>query len=399
MKLLAVALWLLLLVGAYRRGAEHSSGVRPAPSGVASFESALDQRDQLARSYGVSRFLRGLDASNLDAAREVAAAAGFWFEHQDYRLLMAGWVPIDADAAVDWAFARPAGLRNRATSAAFEALGFNDPPRAQYFLGSIDSPSLLDALHLSMVEGWARSDRKDELVAYLTDLPPSVSRQRATRALAKEILKRGPDELIAWVDMIEPDPDNAFKRVAFQKSASVLAEIDPARAARWVEEHLGRPYAAQTVDIVAQHWAQSDPEATLNWLVSLPEPSGEADWAKIVFTRWVARETRAAEAWVRSAAPSKPVDPLVRVLIRRYFDRDPAISMEWAHLIADPVVRTRVLTSAGRGWFRTAREAFMAWLPKSGLEIQVRDLILNTPTLEERKAALQGEQESEALRP
>ena len=66
MKLLAVALWLLLLVGAYRLGAEHPSGVRPAPSGVASFESALDERDQLARSFGVSLFLRGLDASLWD---------------------------------------------------------------------------------------------------------------------------------------------------------------------------------------------------------------------------------------------------------------------------------------------------------------------------------------------
>ena len=68
--------------------------------------------------------------------------------------------------------------------------------------------------------------------------------------------------------------------------------------------------------------------------------------------------------------------------------------MEWAHLVHDPVVRRRVQTAAGRAWFRKDPDAFMAWLPESGLESQVRDLILNTPTRDERNAARQQEQEA-----
>ena len=119
----------------------------------------------------------------------------------------------------------------------------------------------------------------------------------------------------------------------------------------------------------------------------------EADETKTLFTRWLADDTKSAEDWVRSAPPSTEVDPLVRVIIRRYFDRHPALAMEWAHLLHDPVVRTRVQTSAGRAWFRKDHDAFMAWLPESGLESQVRDLILNTPTRAERRAAHQAEQE------
>jgi hypothetical protein len=386
MKLLAATLWLALLVGAYSLGARDPSAAEPASSSIASFEAALHQRNPLSRSFEVSRFLRDLDARSVDGTLEAVEAAGFFFDHQEYRLLMAAWVPIDAVAAVDWAFARPGALKDRARSAALEALGFHDPTRALYVLHSIDDPDLADSLHLHMVEGWARAGRQDELTDYLSDQPPSVSRQRATLALSSEILKRGPDELIAWVDSIEADPGNGFKRVAFQKSANALAQVDPVRAARWLDDHLGRPYALQAPNIVAMYWAERDPAAALDWLVSLPEESEEADRTKTIFTRWLAADANSAEAWLRSAAPSQDVDPLVRVVIRRNFDRDPALALDWAHLIHDPVVRTRVQTSAGRAWFRKDRDSFMAWLPESGLESEVRELILNTPKLDELNA-------------
>jgi 3-deoxy-D-arabino-heptulosonate 7-phosphate (DAHP) synthase len=98
-----------------------------------------------------------------------------------------------------------------------------------------------------------------------------------------------------------------------------------------------------------------------------------------VFTPWLDDDTQSAEYWVRSAEPSTEIDALIRVIIRRYFDRRPDLAMEWAHLLNDPAVRTRVKTSVGRAWYRKNRDAFMAWLPESGLESQVRDLILNTP--------------------
>jgi hypothetical protein len=387
-------LWLVSLAGAYWLGARGPTRVEPGPASIASLEAALDQRNPLSRSFEVSRFLRDLDARSVDHTREVVEAAGFWFDHQEHRLLMDAWIPIDSVAAVDWAFARPVALRDRARNAALEAMGYHDPTRALYVLHALEDPDLVDTLHLYMVEGWARADRRDELTDYLTDMPPSESRQRATLALANEILKRGPDELIEWVEAIEADPSNAFKRVAFQKSAVSIARIDPVRAARWLDDHLGRPYALQAPDVVAMYWAEKDPAAALDWLVSLPEAHEEADRTKTVFTRWLDGDAKSAEAWLRSAIPSGKVDPLVRVIVRRTFDRDPALAMDWAHLLHDPTVRTRVQTSAGRAWFRMDRDAFMAWLPGSGLESQVRDLILNTPTLNERRAARQADPEA-----
>jgi hypothetical protein len=98
-----------------------------------------------------------------------------------------------------------------------------------------------------------------------------------------------------------------------------------------------------------------------------------------MFTHWLRRYAKPAESWARSTAPSGGIDPLIRVIIRRDFDRHPELAMEWAHLLQDPDVRMRVQTTAGRSWYQKDSEAFMAWLPESGLESRIRDLILNTP--------------------
>jgi hypothetical protein len=386
MKLLGGILWLLLLLGAYALGAGFPARTEPAVASTTSFEAALDHTNPLLRSFGISRSLRAMDAEGVDDVVAAVEAAGFWFDRQEYRLFMAAWVPIDPDEAVIWAFSRPGMLQDRASEAVLEALGYFNPSRALHVLQSIEDRDRADSLHILMAQGWARSDFRDGLAEHLVGQPASLYRQRATAALTNEILKDGPEALIAWVDTIEADPGNAFKRTAFQRAVNALAEIDPVRAARWVDEHLGRPYAKRAPNTVARRWAEEDPAAAMSWLVSLPPEIAVEETAKRIFTEWLKREAEAAEGWIVAEAPSEAVDPLIRVLVRRDFERRPDLAMGWAHLLHDPVVRTRVQMSAGRSWYRLDREAFLAWLPDSGLERQVQDLILNTPIRNELRA-------------
>lgn len=379
MKLLGATLWLLLLVVAYKLGVDSPARTAPVATPRTSLEAALAHRDPLSRSFGISRFLRGLDAQEIGDVVEVVEAAGFRFDRQEYRLLMAAWVPIDPDEAVLWAFSRPGLLQDRAVETAIEALGYSDSDRALYVLRSLEDRDRAEFLHLHMVQGWARSGRRDQLVKYLTAQPRSIHRQNATAALANEILKGGPDELIDWVDAIEADPGNAFKRAAFGRAAIALAQLDPVRAARWIDENLGRPYVSRVPNDVARLWAEKDTAAAMSWLVSLPKESTEEDRTKRIFTHWLERDRKSAESWARAETPSEAVDPLLRVIIRRDFDPHPARAMEWTHLLHDPIVRRRVQTSAGRSWYRKDPDAFLAWLPDSALEKPVRDLILNRP--------------------
>lgn len=79
-----------------------------------------------------------------------------------------------------------------------------------------------------------------------------------------------------------------------------------------------------------------------------------------------------------AATPDPAVDPAVRELVRRDFRSDPVSAMDWAYRIDDPVLRSHVQTSAGRSWYEQDPDGFEEWLPVSGLESEIRALILKS---------------------
>ena len=123
MKPLAAIVWLLLLVGAYRIGAEAPVRTESGSTPGTSFEAALDHRHPLSRSFDISRFLLGVDAQGIGDVVEAVEAAGHWFGRQEHRLLMAAWAPIDPDEAVIWAFSRSGMLQERAAAPSQEKSG------------------------------------------------------------------------------------------------------------------------------------------------------------------------------------------------------------------------------------------------------------------------------------
>ncbi len=82
-------------------------------------------------------------------------------------------------------------------------------------------------------------------------------------------------------------------------------------------------------------------------------------------------------AQIGAASPAKAVDPAVRVLVRRDSQLRPASALDWAHRLHNHTLRQRVLTAVGRAWLERAPAEFKAWLPDSGLEKQIQELILN----------------------
>lgn len=371
---IAAVVWLAALAVAYAVGSSTTSG-----SEVTELEQALAHRSPLERSLGLSGFLFGLNPDNIEATLERVEGQAYRFDPRDHQLLMDAWVRFDSPAAVDWALARPAPLKQRASIAAIRALGFHNPAAARSLLETAE-PESMDPMFYAMVDGWARSEYVDDLTSYLSRLRSGVNRQRATSALVTIILSDGVDELIAWVDHVPTDA--GFKRLAFQQAADVIALIDPPRAAEWVDRHLDEPYARQAPAVVSQHWFLRDPAAAMNWLITLPEESGQRERVERAFRRWFNAEPQEARAWLIASTPDSAVDPAVRELVRQEFGSDPGSAMDWAHRIDDPAQRLHVQTSAGRSWYQQDPDSFMEWLPESGLESQVRALILNGPAVD-----------------
>jgi hypothetical protein len=374
------ALWILALAAAFTLGRLEPVGIEAdSLLSLESFREAVDQRNPLARSFAISRFLRQLDAEKIDGVVEAIEARQRWFSERDHLLLMTAWIDFDEQGAMDWAFSQPGRFRRRATAAFTDALAFRNAAAARFLVDTQGDPVLAELLHDHMVKGLARSERKDELTEYIMHtIQPGDHRQKATNILTLEILKSGEEALIKWAEEIPDDASGNYKRTAFAKAANALAVIDPARAAQWIEGHQDRAYAEAALELIARRWAEWDPAGALDWLATLSAGKQRIKNVRSVFQDWLEKNPKQAETWLRSASPAEEVDPAVRVMVRRNYRRRPALALDWAHRIQNPTLRQRVLTEVGRSWFLGAPEAFKAWLPESGLEKRIQDEILST---------------------
>jgi hypothetical protein len=188
------------------------------------------------------------------------------------------------------------------------------------------------------------------------------------------------DELPSPRSIEEPERiEQCVESTSFQKAVYALSQIAPGRAAQWLDAHRGQSYAVGAQKVITQHWLERDPASAMDWVVELPGSDRRSDLVERSFKSWIELDADAAQKWALGASPAPGVDPAVRILVRRHFEQRPAEAMDWAFRIYAREPRLRVLLSAGRGWLRKDRDAFMAWLPESGLETRVRELILKRP--------------------
>jgi hypothetical protein len=260
---------------------------------------------------------------------------------------MTAWTSFDELGAVDWAFTRSGHFRGRASAAVIESLAFRNPSSALSAIDALNDPTALDQLHDHLISGWARSDSKDTLTRYITEIPRPMDRQRATQILALEILKGGVEASIKWADEIPDDADRNFKQTAVRRVASDVAGIDPERAAQWIDGQRDRPYAPIARDAIATRWVERDPEAAMNWLLTLPAGEERRKTIGSTFSTWLKSDPSAATIWLRSASPAKAVDPAIVVVVRRDSKRRPGSALDWAHLIHDDVLHCSELVAAG----------------------------------------------------
>ena len=79
MRVFWLSLWILALAAAFALGRFGSGVVAPAPSPASSFQEVLDEDEPVARAFGISVYLRQLNAENvLVLSDSVAPIPPFW---------------------------------------------------------------------------------------------------------------------------------------------------------------------------------------------------------------------------------------------------------------------------------------------------------------------------------
>jgi len=381
MRAILLALWLLSVVVAF--GVAHylvpsAETLRLRSSD--SFRSALDENNDLLRSYRMSAFLKDMTAAELPAALEAIEDRRLWLSPEDLRLFALSWARFDPAGALEEFSAWPANARDMARGAAFYAWGYYDPTAALEALDAVESKPEMAQLQFELVAGWSNRDDTQDLSDWIAALPESQTRQRYAGYYARALLRRGPETLLAWADSVPVDANEDFKATAVLKAAHTLAHQDPLLAKDWIEGQIGQSYARHVAPAIVRQWSKSDPRAALDWSRTLTPDDDRDRGVTQAYRSWLQLEPEAATEWLRANTPSASLDAALRVAMQTAAQKSPERAMEWAERMEDPKKRDQSVREVALRWKRTDPEAMEAWLADAEISDDLRRVIVETST-------------------
>jgi len=411
-----LALPLLVLLGfvvgmaAGRWTAPVASGP-PATTNIDTFRSALREQDRLTRTHDLSRFLLAFGPE--DATETVAAleANRIGVLEHEMQLIMFGWTRFDAPAAFAWAKTDTYGKQGMAEKAAMFAWGFRDPLAAIEHLKADDEFDPESPLARAIVSGWSRNGDVPGVTDFIIAMPTSKHRSMLANNLTAIIANESTEDAISWAEAIPLDAPGEFKRVAYLRTMSALAQRDGPRAMRWYEEHRARDYTESSLDVLARRFVEyHDPDLLFAWLVALPPIAGqlvdtERDSAiRAGFRLWMKKKPSQASEWLELQAAILPgLDPAVAEMAlarsRSAKKFDPAEALGWAIRIQDPKLRRDTIVPIARRWRRRDLDALNAWLSTADLSEEIREAILSEKPREQKVGSAKPARASKRRRP
>lgn len=132
----------------------------------------------------------------------------------------------------------------------------------------------------------------------------SAERMKTIRYLAPLRARRNPDEALAWADSLGSPTEIA---AAKDEIALVLAEVDPARAAKiMLESGIPKGGLDQTKVEVIRLWAGTAPKDAATWALRLPPGEARSVGVQTVVSIWLQADSAAAFSWLE-ASPNQVV--------------------------------------------------------------------------------------------
>jgi len=362
-----------LLVAAFVLGC--SPDVEPpteAPPDLDTLRAALSERDELERTYLLTRYLRELGPDDIPGALAEVERYRVGITADEARLFMLAWTRFDGPGAFETARAWPTRWKDTLTQQAIRAWGFNDGRAAHAMWEGIEDEELKSDLREHLVAGWEVSEDRKGAAEFGATIEQDRIRSRLILRLTGQTMRDGPDAVIAWADSVPTDAPNGFKKSVFRHAVAAVARVDPERAAHWYERQIEQPYSRGSLQKIAGKWAQHhDPVPLAVWLENLAlAESREAervDAIRAAMRHWAASDPADAETWLTSRSPSPLRDAAITEYAHAMIENAPEKSLEWIALIHDDAERRNNTVRSSRRWLRHDPETAKLWLEESDI--------------------------------
>ncbi|HSP43555.1 MAG TPA: hypothetical protein VLO11_11835 [Luteolibacter sp.] len=307
--------------------------------------------------------------------------------HQ-FSQLAGQWAQQDLEAAQKWVESLPAGrTREQAMSGIIGTLAQTDPAKAASILGDavvtnqnshqfgmvvgewiktdqtaalawLDSLDLRgDAqrnVHSQFISSWVNEDAH-AASQYALGIQDEKSRQQAIGSLISAWGNNDPVAAREWImNSLEGDSKNRslnslIQNLSYQDYSTALQYYQEATA-NLAPEAIEKTFGAATSQI-ASNWAQSDPKAAGQWVLSLPEGDSRTNSIRSLVDNLGDHDIKGAAEFVNTLALGNERDQAVGALVSDLRQQgDPESAFDWAASIRDVSRRESMIRDAANEW-------------------------------------------------
>jgi len=255
-------------------------------------------------------------------------------------------------------------------------------------------------------EGYAQ---RDAIWKWLDDQPTNDFTRAARGSLLNAIGWKEPDVALGFLEKL---PDNAENRQLLEQGTralvnggsqmyrmeELLAKASPKLRtllietgfhygcnsedggfdpARWVPRinELPEDRRASAINGLAGGWAHNDPEAAINWALSLQGPSQRDGALDVATRRWTAADPYEAAKWINTMPTGKPRDIASWNLVTSLARSEPESAWTWALSIGSTDSKVRALQVAYESLLKKDPAVAQQMLQSANLSAHERSLL------------------------
>ncbi len=351
------------LATAERRSSGQSSAFEKDP--LARMESIINNPDPLDRAESWLRFVKGLDASEVEDVVVGFRGKGLARENMsEYSMLLTAWANYDPVGALDYAsentgtpFARQTILTSWATK---------DPAAAMEWAKANHEGEEANPWMVGVIRGIASND-PDQATALMNAMPYSRERGEALDAVQGHYMKQGPDAARAWALSIE---DERLRAGAIGRVAGDLARVDPKGTADWLMANPSEG-ATRAMSRVMERMAESDPDAAMTYFQGITDEALKTRAFAGLAEEMGETDPMAAARFI-DANPSLVTDDVYEEFIWNARRQDPALGAQAIGSIQNADRQNRAYRQYIGHWLRRDFEAASNWVGQNELPASVQ---------------------------
>ena len=154
--------------------------------------------------------------------------------------------------------------------------------------------------------------------------------------------------------------------------------VDPKAATDFASKHYSSPYGLSVPSWVGRRWSFYEPEATMEWLSSLPEGKNRDHGVADTYVAWLRRDREAAMEWASQQDPEADwFQPALSNYARKLSLIDRPKALELAEYVDHPDYRLITIGRILRSWLKEDPVAARRWMKNSSLTKKERARVLS----------------------